>query len=545
MELNTKGRYAVMAMADLARHAGSGAIALSVVAERQKLPLAYLEQLFVPLRRAGLVESARGRTGGYMLAHEAKDISVAAVMSAVEEDTKFTRCAGEGSSCTGTEPCITHGLWQALSENTAAFLASVSLADLASGNLASGKIASKPRAAVAAPALRNTGVARTYLDYNATAPLRPEAKAAMMAALDATGNASSVHAEGRKARGLIEQAREEVARLIGAKPSEIVFTSGATEANAWVISAGWETIFASGIEHESILASLQAPAVLAAVRTVRAGASSPRHIVLPTGGDGVVQVEMLADHIFKSGAGFGQALVALQLANNETGVIQPVAGLAAFAKEHGFRVHTDAVQAAGRVAIDVQALGIDTLSLSAHKLGGPKGIGALYIRDGLDLAPLIRGGGQERRRRAGTENVAAIAGFGKAAALAGAGLPEVSKIAALRDKLEAGVSEISALARIIGREASRLANTSCIALPGRHAESLVIKLDLAGISVSAGSACSSGKVGKSHVLEAMGLGDEIAKGAIRVSLGPQTTDNDIAAFLAAWKTIVSQLALAA
>ena len=530
-----------MAMADLARHAGDGAIALSVIAERQKLPLAYLEQLFVPLRRAGLVDSARGRTGGYRLAHDAKDISVGAVMSAVEEETKFTRCAGEGSSCTGTEPCIAHGLWSALSDATSGFLQAVSLADVIAGKF---QTTSAP-SAVPSKAGARAGSSRTYLDYNATAPLRPEVREAMIAALDCTGNASSVHADGRKARGLIEAAREDVARLIGAKPSEIVFTSGATEANAWVMSAGWETIFASGIEHESILAALQAPAVLSPVRTVRPGASSARHLLLPAGHDGVVQVEMLADHIFKSGAGFGQALVTLQMANNETGVLQPVAGLAAFAKEHGFRVHTDAVQAAGRIEIDVQALGIDTLSLSAHKMGGPKGIGALFIRDGLELKSMIRGGGQERRRRAGTENVAAIAGFGRAAALARAGLLAVPGIAALRDKLEAGVREISPGAQVIGAGAPRLANTSSIALPGRHAESLVIKLDLAGISVSAGSACSSGKVGKSHVLDAMGLGDEIAKGAIRVSLGPETSEHDVAAFLAAWKTIVSQPALAA
>lgn len=253
----------------------------------------------------------------------------------------------------------------------------------------------------------------------------------------------------------------------------------------------------------------------------------------------------MADHISKGRADFGNALVTLQMANNETGVIQPVSELAAFAREHGLRIHTDAVQAAGRMAIDFAALGVDTLSLSAHKMAGPKGVGALVIRDGVDLTALIRGGGQERRRRAGTENVAAIAGFGRAAALAREELLAAKRIAALRDRLEAAVREIAPLAVIIGEAAPRLANTASIALPGRSAESLVIKLDLAGISVSAGSACSSGKVGQSHVLAAMGLDPDLIRSAIRVSLGPETTDDDVAAFLAAWKSIVSQPAMAA
>jgi cysteine desulfurase len=233
------------------------------------------------------------------------------------------------------------------------------------------------------------------------------------------------------------------------------------------------------------------------------------------------------------------------MANNETGVLQPVADVAEFARAHGVAVHSDAVQAVGRFPIDFAALGLDTMAISAHKLGGPKGIGALVIRDHLDLVPLLRGGGQERRRRAGTENVAAIAGFGAAADVACSELERMSAVQSLRDDLEAHIRGISPQAVIVGDTAPRLANTISVALPGKLAETLVIRLDLAGIAVSAGSACSSGKVGASHVLEAMGLGSEIASSTIRISLGPMTTRNDIAAFVDAWQQIAGASAIAA
>ncbi len=523
MELNTKGRYAVMAMAELARHASDTALPLSQIAEQQKLPLPYLEQLFLQLRRAGLIESARGRSGGYRLARSASEISIADVMTAVEEDTHFTRCTDEAHGCQGGERCITHGLWQGLSDATASYLNSITLHDVA---------ASKGQPLNRATA--RTQTPRVYLDYNATAPLRPEARKAMIAALDVTGNASSVHGEGRRARGIVEAAREDVARLVGAKPSEVVFTSGATEANAWVMAQGWDTIFVAGIEHDSVLAPVKA--------------SGAKIIEIPVGADGVVRLDEIARHITsgaKPDAKLGRVLVVLQMANNETGVIQPVAELAVLAREHGLSMHVDAVQAAGRLAIDFAALGVTTLSVSAHKMGGPKGAGALLIRDHVDLVPFVRGGGQERRRRAGTENIAAIAGFGAAAAEARTNFAAMPRIALLRDQLEAEVRKLSPNAILIGAEAPRLANTSAIALPGKHAESMVIKLDLAGIAASAGAACSSGKVGVSHVLQSMGFDVGIAGAAIRVSIGPETTGHDIAAFLAAWKTIVSQSALAA
>lgn len=526
MELTTKGRYAVMAMADLAGHADEGATPLSVVAERQSLPLSYLEQLFVPLRRAGLVESARGRSGGYRLAKPANEISVADVMDAVEEDTRFTRCSHNDPRCSAATPCVTHGLWSALSDATAKFLGSVKLEDVVAG----GRLSPRPTATGRASTFGRVDPQRTYLDYNATAPLLPEAKAAMIEALDVAGNPSSVHAEGRRARAVIEAARESVARLVGAKPSEIVFTSGASEANTWALSQPWATILTSGIEHDSVLAP--------------ARASNAELVMLPIGTDGRLKVEEIAA-LLASRSFAGPAVIAVQMANNETGVVQPVAEIAELARAHGIKMHIDAVQAAGRMPIDFAALDVDTLAISAHKFGGPKGVGALVNRDHVDLVPVIRGGGQERRRRAGTENVAAIAGFGAAAEVALRSLASIDVVGGLRDKLEAELKVISPNAVIVGEGALRLANTTAVALPGKLAETLVIRLDLAGIAVSAGSACSSGKVGASHVLEAMGLGPDIAAGTIRVSLGPTTTEDDIAAFLGAWKTIAGAPALAA
>jgi cysteine desulfurase len=244
-------------------------------------------------------------------------------------------------------------------------------------------------------------------------------------------------------------------------------------------------------------------------------------------------------------AGSGATLVSLQLANNETGATQPVAEAALAARERGHVMHTDAVQAAGRIATDFRALGCDLMSLSAHKIGGPKGVGALIVREGFSLRPLIWGGGQERRRRGGTENAAGIAGFGAAAREAAREAIGMERVSALRDRLEEGVLRLSPDAMIVAAKSRRLPNTSCIAWPGRLAETLVIKLDLAGIAVSAGAACSSGKVGRSHVLAAMGLSPEIASSAIRVSIGASTTEKDIAAFLAAWETMRDKAQIAA
>jgi cysteine desulfurase len=398
---------------------------------------------------------------------------------------------------------------------------------------------------------------RAYLDWNAGAPLRPEARRAMLAALDVVGNPSSPHAEGRRVRAIVEDAREEVAALVGAKPSEVVFTSGATEANNAVMAAGWEAILLAGIEHDSVLAPARRwagwtgwagsdPAGLTPGQAPRwsmapdpQGMTPARLLELAVEPSGTVAVEAVAEIACKAGAG-ARRLLSLQLANNETGIVQPVAAVAEAARLQGLALHTDAVQAPGRMPVSFRALGVDYLSLSAHKLGGPKGAGALVVRDGAELPAYIAGGGQERRRRAGTENVPAIAGFGAAARAAVGDLAGMDRVRALRDRVESEVKATTPTAVVIGAGAERLPNTTSIALPGASAETLVIALDLAGVAVSSGAACSSGKVGASHVLEAMGLVPALARAAIRVSLGWGSTDADVAAFAAAWAHVTAR-----
>jgi cysteine desulfurase len=363
---------------------------------------------------------------------------------------------------------------------------------------------------------------RIYLDYNASAPLRMPALAAMHAALQMNGNPSSVHAEGRALRGLIEAARDDVAALVGARPADVVFTSGATEANVTVIQSGWDTILRANVEHDSVLAPCDA--------------SGARVVALPVNTDGVIETGAIAEAILLGGVPLGRALIAVQLANNETGVIQPVAEIAAFARAHGLATHCDGVQGVGRMPVSFEALGVDTLAVSAHKLGGPKGIGALVVREGSNFKPLLRGGGQERRRRAGTEDVVAIVGFGAAARAAREAMTERDRIAPLRDRLERGVLQATPQAVVFGRDAMRLDNTTCVST-GRSADILVIKFDVAGFAVSAGSACSSGKVSSSHVLAAMGVEPHLASGAIRISVGDDTTVDDVDAFLATWRDV--------
>ena len=353
-----------------------------------------------------------------------------------------------------------------------------------------------------------------YLDHNATTPLRAEAAQAVSGALAQPGNPSSVHAFGRAARRIVEDARRQVAALAAVPSDAVLFTSGGTEANNLALrGCGRRRILASAVEHPSVLEAADG------IETI------------PVDGDGIVDLDALAAMLRDGDA---PAIVSVMLANNETGAIQPVAEAAAIAHANGALFHCDAVQAAGRLPLDFGALGADMMTLSAHKIGGPKGSGALIVRDSVHLAALIRGGGQERGRRSGTENVPGIAGFGAASALAVAGIEEARGFAGLRDRLEDCILREVPSARIAGAGAERLPNTSCIALPGVSAETQVMALDLAGFAVSAGSACSSGKVRTSHVLRAMGLADEIAACTIRVSLGHGNGAADIEAFVAAY-----------
>jgi cysteine desulfurase len=376
---------------------------------------------------------------------------------------------------------------------------------------------------------------RCYFDWNATAPMREEARQALADALAISGNPSSVHAEGRAARRLVEHAREEVAALVKARPSDVFFTSSGTEANMLALTPAIETaaekrprerLLISAIEHSS----------------VRSGGRFPRQAIeeLPVGADGRLDVAALAQAMAKS----PRSLVSLMLANNETGVVQPVAEAAAIVHAAGGLLHVDAVQAVGRIACDIGALGADLLTLSAHKIGGAKGVGALVrTSDDIHIAdPLIRGGGQERGLRAGTENVAGIAAFGAAAAIARRDrAAEAAHMLKLRDLLETGLKAISPQAVISGAGAERLPNTTLFAAEGMKAETAVIAFDLEGIAVSSGAACSSGKVQPSHVLAAMGVSPPLTRGAVRVSLGWTTAETDIERFLGAWRKLATAL----
>jgi cysteine desulfurase len=383
-----------------------------------------------------------------------------------------------------------------------------------------------------------TGLARSYLDHNATTPVRPEVVDVMLAALSMPGNPSSVHGEGRAARAVMETAREQVASLCGARAADVVFTSGGTEAAATVLSPG--LMECSG-ERDCV----RVPGSLLLYGATEHACVRDGHRfselaeAVPVDADGLADLAWLEARlerlsVERPGA---RALVSLHLANNETGVIQPIAEAAATARRHGALLHCDAVQAAGKIAIDIKALGADVLTLSAHKIGGPKGVGAIVFRSGAyELADKpIRGGGQERGWRAGTENVPGIAGFGLAAEIAGKVLDaEMARLTGLRDALEAGILALAPETTIFGGSAPRLPNTSAFATPGIKAETALIMLDLAGIALSSGSACSSGKVKRSHVLDAMGVDPAMSAGALRASLGWTTSGADITNFLAAY-----------
>ena len=374
---------------------------------------------------------------------------------------------------------------------------------------------------------------RAYLDFNATAPLRPQARAACVAALELIGNPSSVHAEGRAARAAIETARAEVAKLAGVSARGVTFTASGTEAAnlALIPSAG-----RGGVAERLIVSAGEHACVLKGHRF-----AADRVDIAPLTPDGAIDLAELERLIAREP---GPVMLALQGANNETGVIQPVAAAAALVHAAGGLVVCDAVQLAGRAPCRMEDLGADLMIVSAHKLGGPKGAGALIAAsDAVHLgAPLLRGGGQERNMRAGTENVAAIAGFGAAASAALAEWEsEASRLTALREALATRVRAIAGDAVIFGEAAARLPNTLCFAIPGIEASTLVMGLDLAGVAVSSGAACSSGKVTRSAVLEAMGASGDLASGAIRLSLGWASGEADVARFGEALDVLVKRI----
>lgn len=373
---------------------------------------------------------------------------------------------------------------------------------------------------------------RVYLDWNATTPLRLEAKQAMTAAWEISGNPSSVHTEGRQARRLIEDARAAIAAAVGARASDVVFASGGTEANALALAPGLrrgggqpvQRLLVSAIEHPSVLAGGRfAPALISTIKVTGAGLVDLAHLrALLTSGP--------------------PALVSVMLANNETGAVQPVSEVADVVHEAGGLLHLDSIQALGKIPIDINRLKADLMTLSGHKIGGPKGVGAVVLADDVQgLEPLLRGGGQELGRRAGTENVAGIAAFGAAAKAAMAALgPDAVRLEGLRNRLEQGLKQTPGMI-VFSEDVPRLPNTTLFTVPGLKAETAVIGFDLAGIAVSSGSACSSGKVQPSHVLDAMGFPRDLAQGAVRLSLGWSTSEADIDLTLQAWRKLADGL----
>jgi len=381
-------------------------------------------------------------------------------------------------------------------------------------------------------------VSRHYLDHNATSPLRPEARAAMLAALDEGGNPSSIHQEGRKARGAMDAARDVIAVLCGASARDVIFTSGGTEANALALTPGlsvegssqpFSHLLVSAVEHVCVLEGHRfKPDCVAKIGVDSSGLVSKDHLA------------MLLEDISQKG---GRALVAIQAANNETGVLQPIAELALLVHRFGGFLHCDAVQIAGKLPLDQVTAGADILALSAHKIGGPQGVGALVLRSGgIAISDkMLRGGGQERGARAGTENVAGIAGFGAAAKATMPSLAENFAIMRdLRDQAEAYVLEIAPDALIYGSGLARLPNTLAFSIPGLTAETAVMGFDLGGVALSSGSACSSGKVKKSHVLEAMGVANDMAICALRISFGWTSTKADLEAFRTVLEKMIRQ-----
>jgi len=379
---------------------------------------------------------------------------------------------------------------------------------------------------------------RVYLDNNATTPVAPEVAEAMLAYLrEDFGNASSVHWYGQRARDAVEQAREQVARLIGAHPSEIIFTSGGTESDNMSLfgavgaarpktSSGAKHVITTAIEH---------PAVLYAAREIESRGTGVTYV--PAGSGGVIDPGDVSQAIRPE-----TVLITVMLANNEVGTLQPVAEIGRIARERGITLHTDAVQAAGKVPVNVDELGVHLLSLSAHKLYGPKGVGALYVRKGTQLEPLMHGGHHERDRRPGTENVPGIVGLGAAAELAAQKLgQDARRIAGLRDRLQAGILQRVENVRVNGDADHRQPNTLNMSFEGLKGESLVMALDLEGVACSTGAACSSGSTEPSHVLTAIGLSKEAARGSLRLSLGRYNTDADVDAALEAIPRVVERL----
>ena len=530
MKLSTKGRYGLRAMIDLASHEEEGAVSIASISERQNISESYLEQLVRPLRKAGFIESVRGAGGGYVLAKPADSISVGDVLRVLEGGLEAVTCSvNEGlGGCDAADFCVTRFVWQRINEGITNAVDSISLGELVQQSRQLEKNRNSDRN-------DKEGTTMIYLDNAATTKTAPEVVEAMLPYFsEYYGNPSSIYAIAGKSKEAITKGREQIANVLGAKPEEIYFTAGGSESDNWALKATFEAyknkgnhIITTKIEHHAILHTCEYLEKERGAKVTYVGVDE----------NGVVNLDELEAAITPE-----TILISVMAANNEIGTIQPIKEIGRIAKEHNILFHTDAVQAFGQIPINVDECNIDMLSSSGHKINGPKGIGFLYIRKGVKIRSFVHGGAQERKRRAGTENVPGIVGYGVAAERAARTMAErTAKEIEVRDYLINRILTEIPNCRLNGDPVKRLPNNCNISFEFIEGESLLIMLDMKGICASSGSACTSGSLDPSHVLLAIGLPHEKAHGSLRLTLSEEITKEDVDFVVEQIKAIVDRL----
>ena len=530
MKLSTKGRYGLRAMIDLASHEEEGAVSIASISERQNISESYLEQLVRPLRKAGFIESVRGAGGGYVLAKPADSISVGDVLRVLEGGLEAVTCSvNEGlGGCDAADFCVTRFVWQRINEGITNAVDSISLGELVQQSRQLEKNRNSDRN-------DKEGTTMIFLDNAATTKTAPEVVEAMLPYFsEYYGNPSSIYAIAGKSKEAITKGREQIANVLGAKPEEIYFTAGGSESDNWALKATFEAyknkgnhIITTKIEHHAILHTCEYLEKERGAKITYIGVDE----------NGVVNLDELEAAITPE-----TILISVMAANNEIGTIQPIKEIGRIAKEHNILFHTDAVQAFGQIPINVDECNIDMLSSSGHKINGPKGIGFLYIRKGVKIRSFVHGGAQERKRRAGTENVPGIVGYGVAAERAARTMAErTAKEIEVRDYLINRILTEIPNCRLNGDPVKRLPNNCNISFEFIEGESLLIMLDMKGICASSGSACTSGSLDPSHVLLAIGLPHEKAHGSLRLTLSEEITKEDVDFVVEQIKAIVDRL----
>jgi cysteine desulfurase len=523
MKLSTKGRYGVKAMVDLAINYGGEPVSIKSIAERQSVSEYYLEQLFGQLRKSGLIKSVRGALGGYVLSKPPAEIRIYDIIDILEGSVEISECVDE-TTCTNISTCATRLLWIKIKNSIDNVLKSTTLEDIVFDY-------DKMRGTKGAVMMDKNHV---YMDYAATTFVKSEVATEMFPySQDYFGNPSSIYSLSRETQLGIEKARERVAKALNAEQDEVYFTGGGSEADNWALKG---VAFANRKRGNHIITTkIEHHAILHACQFLERNGFEVTY--LPVDEYGFVNPEELKRAITEK-----TILVSMMFANNEIGTIEPIKEIGAICRERKIMFHTDAVQAVGHVPIDVKTMNIDLLSLAAHKFYGPKGVGALYIRKGVKIENLIHGGGQERGRRAGTENIAGIVGLGKALELAMAEMEaENSKLLSLKDKLITGLLKIPHTKLNGPVDQRRLAGNVNVCFKFIEGESILLLLDSMGICASSGSACTSGSLDPSHVLVAIGVPVEIVHGSLRLTMGSATTDEDVDRVLSVLPGIVERL----